>query len=371
MLEIGLFLMQWFYNTTGFSFWQVFFNGTPDKPEKFPGGPGGADGLTNFYLYPYLVSMYFELTDALIRDILFSMEDQEGDFLLDTQQGVVVRVDSEGPPEGLGLGKDPPRYRDLPEWNPTHGYRLMEGFTAGFKNPRIRTELTAALNQGKGVFRAFKDTLHRYPEVEKRWFSFKTQQMKQEIIRWYNALRDEWGLEHIGTEPEETDDLVLEDFIFRKPTPKDPAATAALHRLILEEEGKSGWEGAFLQETSTTSGDLALVAETAAGDLAGYIATACIGETLYIRTLEVKAEYRGLGIGGALFSRLLDTLDYGVLARVSIDLPVAAAGFSRILLRKSFKPWLTRYGLVLKKAESYQHEHQETDKNQAYHDSGT
>ncbi|MDR2394946.1 MAG: GNAT family N-acetyltransferase [Treponema sp.] len=314
--------------------------------------------------------MYFELTEALIHAILFSMEDQEGNFLLDTQQGVVVKVDSEGP-EDLDPEEASDRYRELPEWNPAHGYRLMEGFTAGCKNPRIRTELTAALDRGKGVFRAFKDTLHRYPEVGKRWFSFKTQHMKQEIICWYNALREEWGLEHIGTEPEETDDLVLEDFIFRKPTPQDPAAAAALHRLILEEGGRTGGEGAFLQETSTVSGDLVLVAETVAGDLVGYIATTCIGETLYIRALEVKAEYRGLGIGAVLFSRLLDTLDYGALARVSIDLPVEAAGFSRVLLRKSFKPRLTRYGLSLKKSESYQHEHQETDKAQGYPDSDT
>lgn len=313
--------------------------------------------------------MYFELTEALIHDILFSMEDQEGAFLLDTQQGVVVRVDSDGV-EPMGTLEAPTRYRDLPVWKPADGYQLMKGFTARFKNPLIRTELTAALDRGKGVFRAFKDTLNRYPEVEKRWFSFKTQNMKQEIIRWYNALRDEWGLEHIGTEPEETDDLVLEDFMFRKPNPQDTAAAAELHRRIHEERKKTGWEAAFFQETPDLSGDLALVAETGGGDFAGYIAAVCIGETLHIRTLEVKAEYRGLGVGEALVSRLLDTLDPGALATVSIDLPVEVEGFSRVLLRKSFTPWVTRYGLTLKKSESYQHEHHETDKQKGYPDSG-
>lgn len=38
--------------------------------------------------------------------------------------------------------------------------------------------------------------------------------MKREVIRWYNALREEWGLELIGEEPEETDDLVQDDFRF-------------------------------------------------------------------------------------------------------------------------------------------------------------
>ncbi|MDR3113950.1 MAG: GNAT family N-acetyltransferase [Treponema sp.] len=307
--------------------------------------------------------MYFELTEALIQDILFSMEDQEGDFLLDTRHGVVVRIDSEGL-EDRGTGEDPARYRELPSWNPADGYQLMKGFTARFKNPGIRTELTAALDRGKGVFRAFKDTLNRYPEAEKRWLSFKTQKMQQDIIRWYNALRDEWGLEHIGIEPEETDDLIMEDFIFRNPNPQDPAAAAALHRRIQEEEKETAQGSALFQ------GGLALVAETGGGDFAGYIAAVGIGETLYIRALEVKAEYRGLGVGEALLSRLLDTLDHEALSMVSIDLPVEAEGFSRVLLRKSFTPRLTRYGLRLKKSESYQHEHHETDKEKAYPDSG-
>ncbi|MDR0722525.1 MAG: GNAT family N-acetyltransferase [Treponema sp.] len=314
--------------------------------------------------------MCFELTEALIHDILFSMEDQEGNFLLDTQQGVVVRIDSEGD-EAMGARAAPTGYQVLPAWNPADGYQLMKKFTAGFKNPLIRTELTAALDRGKGVFRAFKDTLNRYPEAEKRWFSFKTQTMKQEIIRWYNALRDEWGLEHIGIEPEETDDLILEDFMFRKPNPQDPAAAAELHRRIHEEREKTGWEGAFFQEAPDLSGKLALVAETGGGDFAGYIAAVCMGETLYIRTLEVKAEYRGLGIGEALLSRLLDTLDHEALALVSIDLPVEAEGFSRVLFRKSFTPWITRYGLRLKKSESYQHEHDDADKRKGYPDSST
>jgi hypothetical protein len=46
----------------------------------------------------------------------------------------------------------------------------MEKFTAGLNNPVARQELTAALNKNKGVFRAFRDVLEQYPEVEKIWF---------------------------------------------------------------------------------------------------------------------------------------------------------------------------------------------------------
>jgi hypothetical protein len=49
----------------------------------------------------------------------------------------------------------------------------MEHFAAGLRNPVVRNELTLALNRGRGVFRAFKDILSRYPETEKLWFSYK------------------------------------------------------------------------------------------------------------------------------------------------------------------------------------------------------
>jgi GNAT superfamily N-acetyltransferase len=313
--------------------------------------------------------MRFELTEALTDNLLFSMEDQDGDFLLDMHEGVVVERGAVFDEDSDATG-GPGRYIDLPTWNSADGYRLMERFAAGCKNTLIRAELTSALDQGKGVFRAFKDALNGYPEAEKRWFAFKKREMKQKIIRWYNALRDAWGLERIGTEPEETDDLVLEDFMFRKPNSQDTAAAAELHHRISEEGNQTGVDTAWLQDPQGVCDGLALVAETGGGDFAGYIATTCIGDTLYIHALEVKAEYRGLGIGETLFSRLLDTLDHAVLSRVSIDLPVEVAWFSRVLLRKSFKPWVTHYGLTIKKTGSYQHEHQDADKRKGYPDSG-
>ncbi|MDR1956559.1 MAG: GNAT family N-acetyltransferase [Treponema sp.] len=309
--------------------------------------------------------MEFDLTDPLLDAILFAMEDQQGDFLMDTQEGVVVPrnagcaaapVEKQAPRENHEAAV---RYLELPHWNSTDGYQLMERFTGKCKNALLRTALTGALDRGKGVFRAFKDTLHQYPEAEERWFSFKTREMKREILRWYNALRDAWGLERIGMEPEETGDLVLEDFIFWEPKIQDPAAAAELYRRIREAGTTTGGEEALI-------GDLILAVESGGGDFAGYIAAVKQGKTLSICALEVSAEYRGLGLGSALLSRLLDTLDPRNLSLVSIDLPVEAEGFSRVLLRNAFRPSVTRYCLPL--PASYQHEHQETDKSKGYPD---
>jgi GNAT superfamily N-acetyltransferase len=295
--------------------------------------------------------MQFDLTEALIDDILFSMEDQNGEFLLDTQGGMIVLNDEI--PEGSDEKED--RYIGLPEWDSASGYQLMEHFTAALRNPVARDELNTALNRGRGVFRAFKDILSYYPEIEKRWFAYKEREMKRTIIRWYNGLREEWGLEKIGTEPEETEDLVLEDFRFRMAEPADATAAENLHRICREEYLKYVKENnpaaeIFLADLSWSfPGDLALVAETGGGDFAAYAAAAGAPPVLRVFALEVKPEYRGLGVGETLMARLLEKAREGPFSRVAVDLPSTAEGFSRELLREAFKPYAVRYCLELDK----------------------
>ncbi|MDR1618570.1 MAG: GNAT family N-acetyltransferase [Treponema sp.] len=285
--------------------------------------------------------MLFELTGALIDNILFSMEDQGQKFLVDTQEGVVVGRAGE-PAKAAERGKS--RYVELPKWDSSDGFRLMERFAAAFRNPVVREDLTGALNRGKGVFRAFKDILGRYPEAEKRWFLFKEQEMKRDILHWYNALREERGLERIGEEPEETGDLVLEDFRFREPLEGDGKKAAALHRICAEEQRAWARENGLAGEPEAPSdGEMALAAETGGGDFAGYISVSRRGDQAHIAALEVRPEYRGLGIGEALVSRLLERLRAAKVSHVTIDIPAGAEGFSRVLLRSSFKPLTARY----------------------------
>ena len=278
--------------------------------------------------------MQFELTEALVDDILFSMEDQNGKFVLDTVNGVVSAV-----PDGDGGS----RYISLPGWDSSSGFRLMERFAAGFKNPLIRKELCGALDRGRGVFRAFKDSLGRRPEVEKLWFAYKKQEMRREIILWYNGLREEWGLKKIGMEPEETGDLLLEDFRFRPFSKEDMDKAGELHRRCLEESGADSAVG-LLRPLSDTP-ETGLAAETGGGDFAGYITGSVKDGSLYIENLEVKAEFRGLGIGQTLLARFLESFDRSEVRQVFFDLPSSAENFTRALLRESFKPYTVRYRL--------------------------
>jgi GNAT superfamily N-acetyltransferase len=287
--------------------------------------------------------MQFELTGALIDDIVFTMENQDGIFLLDTAEGTVVTEEDMDDDDDR---EDEDRFIGLPDWDSSEGYNLMERFAAGLKNKLIRTKLSAALNRGRGVFRAFKDTLAEHPEAEKLWFAYKDQEMKRVVIRWYNAKRVAWGLELIGEEPEETEDLVREDFRFRPSTAADTDKVTELRKLCLTESPSLGsllqWSFPGRLETKVTA-ECTLVAETGGGDFAAYISWAVTGKTGAVIALEVQPEYRGLGVGEALLTRFLEMADAKGVSEILIDIPQEAEGFSRVLLRESFTPCLTRY----------------------------
>jgi len=283
--------------------------------------------------------MRFELDKILTDEILFYMENQEGEFLLDTQESKILNADNFDPDAEL---EDETRYVALPEWDSNDGFRLMEKFAAELKNPVIRHELSSALNTKRGVFRSFKNVLEQYPEAEKMWFNYKNRKMKDEVFSWYNALREEWGLEPVGGEPSEISEdisaIILEDFIFREGYKNDEENIIALHKLCLEEKENAVLFGS---ESQTACSDcISLTAETASGDFCGYILAVKNGPYLQITRLEVKPEYRGMGIGKTLLSKFLEKAEgQGVL----FDLPAGFEYFSRTLHIENFRPVMQRF----------------------------
>jgi len=251
--------------------------------------------------------MRFELDKILIDNILFYMENQDGDFLLDTAQGKVIDINGGGQEEETGYNDD--RFISLPGWSSQDGFRLMERFTAGLKNPVARHDLSVALTRSKGVFRAFKNVLESYPEIEKMWFNHKDREMKNEVISWYNSLREEWGMEPIGMEPDDTSSLVLEDFTFR------------------EGDDELGYPS-FIAEIN--------------GEAAGSASASMNDQVMHIDHLEVKLEYRGMGLGKTLLSRLIEIADEKKID-VTADLPVSADFFTRSLLLENFVPCMQRF----------------------------
>jgi GNAT superfamily N-acetyltransferase len=286
--------------------------------------------------------MQFELSSPLIDEIIFFMEDQSGEFFLDTREGIVIGTDD----EEYENESDEDRYISLPEWEPSDGFRLMESFTARLHNPVAKGELSSALDRGRGVFRAFKDVISQYPEIEKLWFDYKDRQMKRGVIGWYNALRESWGLELIGEEPDDIDGLAQEDFQFRPGCMADKEAAEKLHRLCTGPETSGGDDKTKSEETSpwVFPGEICIAAESSGGEFAAYVSSVYTAPgRLCIRALEVTPEYRGLGLGKALLARLLEQADSKKIPVISIDLPAASENFSHVLYRESFKPKVVRY----------------------------
>ncbi|MDR2079516.1 MAG: GNAT family N-acetyltransferase [Treponema sp.] len=290
--------------------------------------------------------MRFELSESLKDSIGFFMEDQYGSFLVDTREGVIINMEDPeaefGPePEFDEMDSDgTPRYIGLPEWDSSAGYRLMDLFAGSLKNPLIQARLKEALDRGRGVFRAFKDVLTSHPEAEKLWYAFKDREMEKEILAWYNSLRESWHMERIGAEPEESEELVLEDFHFRPALEADRPEAEKLHRLCVEENaglfGTRPFPGDF-------SGPCHLVAENSGGAFAAQAAASCEDGLARISLLETAPEYRGLGLGETLLSRLLADLDKQDVSGVIFELPASAENFSRVLLRSNFSPVLTTW----------------------------
>jgi ribosomal protein S18 acetylase RimI-like enzyme len=288
--------------------------------------------------------MSFELDKIMIDEILFHMENQDKKFVFDVRKNHIMDIreieEIDSVDHDFDFHDNIDRFIPLPKWTPNDGFRLMEKFNSRLKNPVVREELSAALNAKKGVFRSFKNVLEQYPETEKLWFSFKEQKMKKEIFIWYNSLREEWGLEHVGVEPDDDSFLVLEDFNIREGKDSDKENAEVLHKFCIEKRSDNISSDLETVSPFIFPGDLCLIAESAGGDFAGYICAEKKSSVLQIQNLEIKSEYRGMGLGKIMLSKFVEKAGK---QKIVIDLPAGINYFSRTLHLENFKPFIQRF----------------------------
>ena len=147
--------------------------------------------------------MEFELSPEVFDRIIFAMEDQSSNAYIHRTTGQFVHE----------LPDDDADFVRLPPWKPADGFYLMEAFVSTVPNRHHRQQLRASLSTGKGVFRSFKNALKQSRDLERRWYRFKDKEMRRVVADWYNQEREAVGLARLGPEPEETDDLLVTDFI--------------------------------------------------------------------------------------------------------------------------------------------------------------
>lgn len=258
--------------------------------------------------------MVFELTDALAEAISKALENQEKRFLVDAQNSVLQE-------EGAGALADDDRYYELPSWDSADGFSLMEEFVNGLHSPLAYTDLQAVLHSGKGVFRGFKDVLKRYPLIERRWHFFKSRALLTYVNGWYNSLRESWGLEKLDSEPEETEDLLQDDFTFSEWNFNEDRQDAlelldqAVQEIGAQFAGDAAlaigqlWKMQFDWNVQEQKG---FVCKTFAGTCAGCVVwSPCpqkSSKVVLIEGLFVEKNCRGLGIASALFERAVSSL---------------------------------------------------------------
>ena len=252
--------------------------------------------------------MIFNLTDSIARSIIFAMENQEEEFVLDAQSGTILSA--------CQKSADEDTIYSLPQWDSHDGYGLLESFVSGLHTPNAKADLRNVLIAGRGVFRNFKNVIKQYPEVERKWHFYKEKQMRLRLMEWYNGLRESWGLEALSDEIEEYDDLIEEDFNFRAYDSAQDRDCVTRGVASIAKEFEKSVDGELGQAFAamwslrcagkdTKDGD-GFVCRTLTDDFAGCLLISplpsCAKETVQLTALFVNQNYRGLGIARTLLS---------------------------------------------------------------------
>ncbi|MBB6481136.1 GNAT family N-acetyltransferase [Spirochaeta isovalerica] len=287
----------------------------------------------------------FELTNELIEQIIFAMENQKEKFFLDPAVPSIVSKSAEGTGNRIS-----PLY-DLPDWEPSDGYRLMEQFVLNLRNPVYREHLSSILHCGSGVFRKFKDALNQRPDIERKWFSFKELNMKRRVLDWYNILRLEWGLDVWEEDFNGEYSPVLTDFSIdlcrEEQLPRinrmDRDAFSEIYQSCpsdyisdLFRRFRDGFEPEISEESRI------FLAESPDGEIVGFVwITAEVlekGTVLgRIRQIYVLPEYRGLGLAEKLKEKALEDSMLKSCSFLEIDVPAGAEFIMNNLIQYGFK----------------------------------
>ena len=285
----------------------------------------------------------FELSEKSVEQIVFAMEDQERASVIDLESGEVLPA--------AGLSGE--RYAEPPAWSSREGFKLMEEFLSSVRQPSLRRELSAALSRGRGVFKAFKAALAEHLELERAFRDYKIRAMRRTIATWYDDMRESRGLERLGPEPEDTDELLASDLDIRILGLEQ--GRKLIEALVVEAEDESienlpGPIAAF--EIGKIRSELALAPEGICA-IADDGEDGALGAALGFRTilddrslgrivfLMVKREFRRMGLGTALLGALTKAFEDEGIHLVMLDSALLPPEFGMSLATLGF----VTYGL--------------------------
>ncbi len=282
----------------------------------------------------------FPLTDQFIDQLIFAMEDQEHRFIVDFNTGDILSSDD-----------DLPDYLEIPLWRQIEGFSLMEKFVSKLRNPLHRELLHSVLSSGKRVFRNYKDVLKKNRQLEKLWFSFKEKEMRHIVRDWYNEQRELKGLQRLGPEPEETEELLLSDFTIKPGSKEYLEAVIALDRQAMLENIENlrpeKLEELYRNKRSLLPApldkrSLLLVSETPEGELAGFAwgveTENQLDSSIEMRLVQlaVARNLRGLGLGELLLHHFVQEAGSLGICRLGVELSGPALKLAAFFKRLGF-----------------------------------
>ena len=276
--------------------------------------------------------MEFELSPEVYDQIIFAMEDQGSKAFIHRRTGELI---SHAP-------DDPSEFLPLPRWKPVDGFYLMERFVASVSNRHFRQQLRSALSTGKGVFRSFKNVLKQSRDLERRWYRFKEREMRRVVLEWYNQEREAAGLERLGPEPEETDDLTVSDFVVVPAAPNhlDGAHMADVEALMELRQAPLQEMGSYLERRrcALAAPESHLVVACAPHDeVVGMAWARESGPGQWdLVQLAVMPYYRGLGLAARLLQALADRAEERAVTTLQARLGEAALGVRGLLEKVGF-----------------------------------
>lgn len=274
----------------------------------------------------------FDLSKSVIDDIIFAMEDQDGEWQVDVETGrLVAREVACGDGDQVPMPR--PETVAAPDWSPREGFKLMETFASQVRQPSARHALQEAISHGRGVFKAFKSALQPYPELEKSFREKKLSVMGKVIRDWYDDLRVAKGLERLGEVPEEVGEVLAGDLGFTsglagiaRPvveaflahaelnlSPDIPSALLARElRIVKEELQGDDWECLWIDNGEGGAVGLAAgLREVEGGQVIGRIFLVL-----------VEPEFRHQGFEQALVERMAQQLGGDQGALVVVETPI-------------------------------------------------
>lgn len=290
----------------------------------------------------------FELDETIINQLVFAMENKKSESYIDLLTGKILDAGEAAKLEDQVL-------EPVPEWSSADGFKLMERFAKTINDAEIRLALRTALAKGKGVFKNFKRILDSYPDTDLLWHEFKLIIMGQKIHQWYDELRERLGLEGLGHEPEDLEQLIKQDYEIRICKEEDAAAEKLIgicKEDLLQSRNPALVEHAFTAfrlgiENAKKDNIFWYRLETAGGQLAALAVVERISTANssagFISMLCVEQGYRREGLGMQLVNSIREDLEKQDIFALMINLPYLPAGFERALVNSGYTPWGSRW----------------------------